>query len=82
MDYPNLHRKLFKGGAAAYTRLWTRKTSGRRKLPEIEVGVIAVLHQGSLEAGPENFIAILPRNSGSKQLSGEYPFSRWSCRGS
>ena len=25
MDYPNVHRKLFKGGAEAYTELWTRR---------------------------------------------------------
>ncbi|HEY2572715.1 MAG TPA: hypothetical protein VGH65_01560, partial [Verrucomicrobiaceae bacterium] len=25
MDYPNLHRKLFKGGAEAYTRIWTER---------------------------------------------------------
>ena len=54
MDYPNLHRKLFKGGAEAYTRLWTRKLK-EAQAADIEVGVIAVLHQGSLEAGPERF---------------------------
>ncbi len=54
MDYPNLHRKLFKGGADAYTRLWTRKLQ-EAQAADIEVGVIAVLHQGSLEAGPERF---------------------------
>ena len=50
MDYPNLHRKLFKGGAEAYTELWTRRLH-EAKAAGIRVGVIAVLHRGSLEAG-------------------------------
>jgi sulfatase maturation enzyme AslB (radical SAM superfamily) len=25
MDFPNLHRKLFKGGADAYTAIWTQR---------------------------------------------------------
>src|SRR6201982_2059641 len=49
MDYPNVHRKLFTGGAKAYTELWTRKLH-EAKAAGIEVGVIAVLHQASLEA--------------------------------
>jgi radical SAM protein with 4Fe4S-binding SPASM domain len=54
MDYPNVHRKLFKGGAKAYTELWTRRLR-EAKAAGIEVGVIAVLHQASLEAGAESF---------------------------
>src|SRR5689334_8664270 len=51
MDYPNVHRKLFKGGTEAYTELWTRRLEEVRATG-IKVGVIAVLHQASLEAGP------------------------------
>jgi uncharacterized protein len=51
MDYPNVHRKLFKCGAEAYTELWTRRLHEARAAG-IEVGVIAVLHQASLDAGP------------------------------
>jgi len=54
MDYPNLHRKLLNGDATAYTRLWTRKLHEAREAG-IEIGVIAVLHQGSLDAGPGRF---------------------------
>ena len=54
MDFPNDHRKLFNGSAEAYTRLWTRKLRAAQAAG-IKVGVIAVLHQGSLEAGPEKF---------------------------
>src|SRR4029453_12591305 len=54
MDYPNEHRKLFKGGAEAYTRLWTRKLRDAQAAG-IEVGVIAVLNEGSLKPAPKNF---------------------------
>jgi radical SAM protein with 4Fe4S-binding SPASM domain len=54
MDYPNVHRKLFTGGAKAYTELWTRRLH-EAKAAGIEVGVIAVLHQASLEAGAVSF---------------------------
>lgn len=54
MDFPNVHRKLFKGGAAAYTTLWTQRLRDARAAG-IKVGVIAVLHQASLDAGPERF---------------------------
>jgi len=54
MDYPNVHRKLFKRGAKAYTELWTRRLQ-EAQAAGINVGVIAVLHRASLEAGPEKF---------------------------
>jgi radical SAM protein with 4Fe4S-binding SPASM domain len=54
MDFPNTHRKLFSGSADAYTKLWTRRLHEARAAG-IEIGVIAVLHQGSLDAGPERF---------------------------
>ncbi|HEY5893712.1 MAG TPA: radical SAM protein [Chthoniobacterales bacterium] len=54
MDFPNVHRKLFKGGAEAYTELWTRRLHEARAAG-IKVGVIAVLHRASLDAGPERF---------------------------
>ena len=73
MDYPNLHRKLFAGGAEAYTRLWTERlreavTAG------IEVGVIAVLHRGSLEVGPERFYRYFTEELGLKRFQVNTPF--------
>jgi hypothetical protein len=59
MDYPNVHRKLYKGGAEAYTELWTRRLHEARAAG-IEVGVIAVLHQPSLDARAG---ALLPQAS-------------------
>ena len=85
MDYPNLYRKLFKGGAAAYTELWTKKLR-EAKAAGIGVGVIAVLHQGSLEAGPERFYRYFTRDLGLTDFQVNTPFpggpeiGRASCR--
>ena len=73
MDYPNRHRKLFKGGAEAYTRLWTRKLK-EAQAAEIKVGVIAVLHQGSLEAGPERFYRYFAEELGLENFQVNTPF--------
>jgi uncharacterized protein len=73
MDYPNRHRKLFKGGAEAYTRLWTRKLR-EAQAADIEVGVIAVLHQGSLEAGPESFYRYFTEELGLNNFQVNTPF--------
>ena len=73
MDYPNMHRKLFKGGAEAYTRLWTRKLQ-EAQAAGIEVGVIAVLHQGSLEAGPESFYRYFTEELGLENFQVNTPF--------
>ena len=54
MDYPNLHRKLFSGSAEKFTKNWTARLDEARAVG-IQVGVIAVLHQGSIEVGAEAF---------------------------
>jgi uncharacterized protein len=73
MDYPNQHRKLFKGGAEAYTQLWTRKLR-EAQAAGIKVGVIAVLHQGSLEAGPEKFYRYFTEELGLDNFQVNTPF--------
>jgi uncharacterized protein len=73
MDYPNEHRKLFKGGAEGYTRLWTRKLRDAQAA-DIKVGVIAVLHQGSLEAGPEAFYRYFTEELGLDNFQVNTPF--------
>ena len=73
MDYPNIHRKLFKGGAKAYTELWTRRLR-EAKATGIEVGVIAVLHQASLEAGPESFYRYFTEELGLDNFQVNTPF--------
>jgi uncharacterized protein len=54
MDYPNNHRKLFSGSAEKFTTTWTARLNEAREAG-IQIGVIAVLHQGSIDAGAEDF---------------------------
>ncbi len=54
MDFPNLHRKTFSGSAEKYTETWRARLDEARSA-NIQVGVIAVLHQGSLDVGAEAF---------------------------
>jgi len=54
MDYPNHHRKLFNGSAGDFSRIWKERLDQARAAG-IRVGVIAVLHQGSLDAGAAAF---------------------------
>jgi uncharacterized protein len=73
MDYPNVHRKLFKGGAEAYTRLWTQRLREARAAG-IKVGVIAVLHRASLEAGPQRFYRYFTEELGLNDFQVNTPF--------
>jgi uncharacterized protein len=73
MDYPNHHRKLFNGSSEAYTRLWTRKLRDAQA-GGITVGVIAVLHQGSLEAGAEDFYRYFTEELGLTDFQVNTPF--------
>lgn len=73
MDYPNVHRKLFKGGAEGYTAIWTQRLR-EAQAAGIEIGVIAVLHQGSLEAGPERFYEYFAEELGVKNFQVNTPF--------
>jgi uncharacterized protein len=73
MDYPNRHRKLFNGDSEAYTRLWTRRLR-EAQAADIKVGVIAVLHQGSLEAGAETFYRYFTEELGLDNFQVNTPF--------
>jgi uncharacterized protein len=74
MDYPNVHRKLFKGGPEAYTKLWTKRLHEARAAG-IKIGVIAVLHQASLEAGAERFYRYFTEDLGLDDFQVNTPFS-------
>jgi uncharacterized protein len=74
MDYPNIHRKLFKGGPEAYTKLWTKRLHEARAAG-IKIGVIAVLHQASLEAGAERFYRYFTEDLGLDDFQVNTPFS-------
>jgi radical SAM protein with 4Fe4S-binding SPASM domain len=73
MDFPSTHRKLFSGSAEAYTKLWTRRLHEARDAG-IEIGVIAVLHRGSLDAGPEAFYRYFADELGLVNFQVNTPF--------
>jgi uncharacterized protein len=73
MDYPNVHRKLFNGRASAYTALWTRRLQ-EAKAAGIKIGVIAVLHQGSLETGARKFYHYFTEELGLTEFQVNTPF--------
>jgi radical SAM protein with 4Fe4S-binding SPASM domain len=74
MDYPNVHRKLFKGGPEAYTKVWTKRLYEAREAG-IKIGVIAVLHQASLEAGAERFYRYYTEDLGLDDFQVNTPFA-------
>jgi len=73
MDFPNLHRKLFSGSADAYTAIWTQRLR-EAQAAGLEIGVIAVLHQGSLDAGPDAFYRYYTEELGLKSFQVNTPF--------
>jgi uncharacterized protein len=74
MDYPNVHRKLIKSGPEAYTKLWTKRLHEAREAG-IKIGVIAVLHQASLEAGAERFYRYFTEDLGLDDFQVNTPFA-------
>jgi uncharacterized protein len=73
MDYPNVHRKLLNGSAKAYTELWTQRLE-EALAAGIKVGAIAVLHQASLDAGPESFYRYFANELGLQDFQVNTPF--------
>ena len=73
MDFPNRHRKLLNGSADDYTRIWRKRLDEARDAG-IHVGVIAVLHQGSLEAGAEAFYHYFTEELGLDDFQVNTPF--------
>jgi hypothetical protein len=65
--------KLFSGSAEAYTR---SGPSGLREAQAagLDIGVIAVLHQGSLDAGPDAFYRYYTEELGLKSFQVNTPF--------
>jgi radical SAM protein with 4Fe4S-binding SPASM domain len=54
MDFPNLHRKIKGGSPQAYARIWSRNVR-EAKEAGIEVGVISIPNEQTLEMGAERF---------------------------
>src|SRR5829696_216846 len=73
MDYPNLYRKMFRGGPDDYTRIWKRNIVAAREAG-IGIGVIAVLNQGTLDAGAEEFYSYFVDELGITDFQINTPF--------
>ncbi|QIF02121.1 radical SAM protein [Roseimicrobium sp. ORNL1] len=73
MDYPNPHRKLFSGSAEGYTDIWTKRLKEAQR-DGIEIGVIAVLHQGSIDIGAEAFYRYYTEELGLDNFQVNTPF--------
>jgi len=73
MDFPNQHRKLFKGGSDGYTNVWTQRLREAQEAG-LQIGVIAVLHQGSLDAGPAAFYDYFTEELGLTSFQVNTPF--------
>jgi radical SAM protein with 4Fe4S-binding SPASM domain len=73
MDFPNLHRKLFSGSADGYTAIWTQRLR-EAQAAGIDIGVIAVLHQGSIDAGADAFYRYYTEELGLKSFQVNTPF--------
>lgn len=54
LDYPNLHRKLLGQGPESYNEIWAKRVQEARAAG-IEVQVIAVPNQATLDIGAERF---------------------------
>jgi sulfatase maturation enzyme AslB (radical SAM superfamily) len=74
MDYPNLYRILHRGGPEEYTRLWARKAREAMEAG-IDLGVIAVLSDASLEVGAERFYSYFVDEVGVNSFQVNTPFA-------
>lgn len=73
MDFPNVHRKLFNGSAADYTRLWKYNVQAARAAG-IDIAVIAVPNQATLDAGAERFYSYFVDELGINSFQVNTPF--------
>lgn len=73
MDFPNLYRKLFKGGPEDYTRVWTQNIKAAREAG-IGIGVIAVTNPSTFEVGAEAFYSYYVDELGLTNFQVNTPF--------
>ena len=73
MDFPNLHRKLKGGGPKEYDRIWARNVQEATEAG-IEVGVIAIPNERTLEMGAERFYSHFVDELGIKDFQINTPF--------
>jgi radical SAM protein with 4Fe4S-binding SPASM domain len=73
MDYPNVHRKLFNGSADDYTRIWKQNVQ-TAMAAGIEIAVIAVPNQATLDVGAEKFYSYFVDEVGVRSFQVNTPF--------
>ena len=73
LDYPNLHRKLLGQGPESYNEIWGRRVREARAAG-IEVQVIAVPNQATLEIGAERFYSHFVDELGITDFQVNTPF--------
>jgi radical SAM protein with 4Fe4S-binding SPASM domain len=80
MDFPNLYRKLKSGGPKEYDRIWSRNV---RQATEagVEIGVIAIPNERTLEMGAERFYSHFVDDLGIKDFQINTPFPGGSVNG-
>ena len=73
MDFPNLYRRVRGGGAEEYSAVWSRKIS-EAKGAGMEVGVIAIPNEKTLEEGAERFYSYFVNGLGITNFQINTPF--------
>jgi uncharacterized protein len=73
MDFPNLHRKLFSGSASDYTRIWKYNVQAALAAG-IDIAVIAVPNQSTLDVGAEKFFSYFVDEVGVNSFQVNTPF--------
>jgi radical SAM protein with 4Fe4S-binding SPASM domain len=73
MDHPNLHRKLKSGGPKELERIWSRNIK-RAGEAGIQVGVISIPNEQTLEMGAERFYSHFVDELGIKDFQINTPF--------
>ncbi len=73
LDYPNLHRKLLGQGPESYNEIWGRRVREARAAG-IDVQVIAVPNQATLEIGAERFYRYFADELGITDFQVNTPF--------
>ena len=80
MDYPNDHRRMKSGSTHQYTQIWLEAVREARAAG-IDVGVIAVLHDGSLRVDPGDFLAFFTDEARLTDVQVNLPFPGGPSRG-
>lgn len=73
MDFPNDHRRLRNGSTQEYTEQWLKSVIEAQEAG-FEVGVISVLHSGSLGLVPDQFLNFFTEQAKLKNLQVNLPF--------